>query len=58
MKIGLVVTPYFSMPPLMRSTPESMNPPISMAPQKVISPSPWEKCRSPPENSAPGTCTG
>src|SRR5918997_2599713 len=29
------------MPPLMRSTWKSMKPPISMAPQKLISPSPW-----------------
>ena len=58
MKIGLVVTPYFSMPPLMRSTWKSMKPPISIAPQKVISPSPWLKCRSPPESLASFTWTG
>lgn len=31
---------------------------ISMAPQKLISPSPWLKWRSPTENLAPGTWTG
>ena len=31
------------MPPLIRSTRRSMNPPISIAPQKVISPSPWRE---------------
>ena len=41
------------MPPLIRSTCRSMNPPISIAPQKVISPSPWEKCRSPIDRFAP-----
>ena len=46
------------MPPLIRSTPKSMNPPISIAPQNVISPSPWEKCRSPTERFAPSTKTG
>jgi len=35
-----------------------MNPPISIAPQKVISPSPWEKCRSPIDSFAPSTNTG
>src|SRR5919107_1935075 len=35
-----------------------MNPPISIAPQKVISPSPWEKCRSPMDSLAPSTNTG
>src|SRR6266511_4224541 len=58
MKTGLVLTPYFSIPPLIRSTPKSMKPPISIAPQKVISPSPWLKCRSPTESFAPRTCTG
>ena len=41
------------MPPLIRSTCRSMNPPISIAPQNVISPSPWEKCRSPNDRFAP-----
>jgi hypothetical protein len=58
MSTGFDVIPYFSIPPLIRSTPKSMKPPISMAPQKVISPSPWEKWRSPPESLAPDTCTG
>ena len=58
MKIGFVVTAYLAMPPLIRSTPKSMKPPISIAPQNVISPSPWEKCRSPPDRFAPSTCTG
>jgi hypothetical protein len=40
MKTGFVVTPYFAIPLLIRSTPKSMTPPISIAPQKVISPSP------------------
>ncbi|SKS77117.1 Uncharacterised protein [Mycobacteroides abscessus subsp. abscessus] len=35
-----------------------MKPPISMAPQKVISPSPCEKCRSPTDSLPPGTNTG
>ena len=58
MKIAFSETPYVSMPPLMRSTCRSMNPPISIAPQNVISPSPWEKCRSPNESFAPSTKTG
>src|SRR3954466_5765888 len=49
---------YRSMPPLIRSKCRSMKPGISMAPQKVISPSPWAKCRSPMENSPPDTKTG
>jgi hypothetical protein len=35
-----------------------MKPAISMAPQKEISPSPCEKCRSPIESFAPSTYTG
>jgi hypothetical protein len=35
-----------------------MTPAISIAPQKLISPSPCEKCRSPTLNFAPLTCTG
>ena len=58
MKIAFSETPQVSMPPLIRSTPKSMNPPISIAPQDVISPSPWEKCRSPTERFAPSTKTG
>ena len=41
-KIGFTI-PYFSMPPLIRLTRRSRKPAISIAPQKVISPSPWEK---------------
>ena len=35
-----------------------MTPAISMAPQKEISPSPCEKCRSPTLNLAPSTWRG
>ena len=43
------------MPALDEVDAKSMNPPISIAPQNVISPSPCEKCRSPPESFAPAT---
>jgi hypothetical protein len=48
-----LVTPFLMTLKLMVITPA-----ISMAPQKEISPSPCEKCRSPTENLAPGTWTG
>ena len=47
--------PYFETPSLMMSTLMCSQPAISMAPQKVISPSPWLKCRSPIESPPPGT---
>ena len=47
--------PYFDMPSLMTSTLRCSQPAISMAPQKVISPSPWLKCRSPIERPPPFT---
>ncbi len=58
MKMAFSPTPYVVMPSRIRSTCRSMKPPISIAPQKVISPSPWEKCRSPTESFAPSTNTG
>ena len=47
--------PYLAMPPLITSTFRCSQPAISMAPQKVISPSPWLKCRSPIERPPPFT---
>ena len=58
MKMAFSETPKVSIPPLIRSTCRSMNPPISIAPQNVISPSPCEKCRSPKDRLAPSTNTG
>ena len=40
---------------LISSTLRCTQPAISMAPQKVISPSPWLKCRSPTDRPAPST---
>lgn len=37
---------------------KSSQPDISIAPQKEISPSPWEKCKSPTLKLAPSTNTG
>lgn len=48
----------FAMPDLRTVNFRVMTPAISIAPQNEISPSPWEKCRSPTENLAPGTWTG
>ena len=47
-----VLMPYLATPPLMRLTRMRTQPAISMAPQKVISPSPWLKCRSPTPEAA------
>jgi hypothetical protein len=54
LKIGFLM-PYFAMPPLMMLTFMCTQPAISMAPQKVISPSPWLKCRSPIDRPPPFT---
>jgi hypothetical protein len=48
-----LATPFLMTEKLMVITPA-----ISMAPQNEISPSPWEKWRSPTENLAPATWTG
>ncbi len=54
LKIGFLM-PYLAMPPLISSTFMCTQPAISMAPQNVISPSPWLKCRSPTDSPAPST---
>ena len=58
------IFPAFGVPgglkvfPLMTVSLISRNPLISIAPQKLTSPSPWEKCMSPMDKFAPGTNTG